>query len=128
MWAVPTDPPFLTSELNGGEWLASCPCRFTLEEKIPGTYWKEGDWVSELAWTSWKREKCISPAGNRTRLLVRPARSLVARFHYTANVPQEFCRCMMAVGLWTRIRMGNQQMDRPSTTDQTFEHLNNYKG
>jgi hypothetical protein len=27
-------PPFLTSALDGGEWLASSPCRFT-----PGTHW-----------------------------------------------------------------------------------------
>jgi hypothetical protein len=28
-------PPFLTSVLDGGEWLASCPCRFTSGKEPP---------------------------------------------------------------------------------------------
>jgi hypothetical protein len=35
---------FLTSALVGGDWPASCPGRFILEERVPGTPWI-GDWV-----------------------------------------------------------------------------------
>jgi hypothetical protein len=34
-------PPFLTSELDGGEWSASRPGRITPGEKAPGTRWIE---------------------------------------------------------------------------------------
>jgi hypothetical protein len=37
-------PPFLTSELDGGEWLALRSYRFIPEERGPGTDWM-GDWV-----------------------------------------------------------------------------------
>jgi hypothetical protein len=35
---------FLTSALDGGQWSASRHCRFTLEERTPGTHWI-GGWV-----------------------------------------------------------------------------------
>jgi hypothetical protein len=35
---------FLTSALAAGEWSASGPCRFTSEERAPGTHWI-GGWV-----------------------------------------------------------------------------------
>jgi hypothetical protein len=35
-------PPFFTSALDGGEWLASRVCRFTPEERAPGTHWIGG--------------------------------------------------------------------------------------
>jgi hypothetical protein len=35
-------PPFLTSVLDGGEWSASRPGRFTSGERAPGTHWMEG--------------------------------------------------------------------------------------
>jgi hypothetical protein len=31
-------PPFLTSALDGCEWLASRPSRFTAEERAPGSH------------------------------------------------------------------------------------------
>jgi hypothetical protein len=31
-------PPFFASALDGGEWSASRPCRFTPEERAPGTH------------------------------------------------------------------------------------------
>jgi hypothetical protein len=37
-------PPFLPSALDGGEWSASRPCRFTPGERAPGTHWI-GGWV-----------------------------------------------------------------------------------
>jgi hypothetical protein len=37
-------PPFLTSALDGGEWSASPPSRFTPGQRAPGTHWM-GGWV-----------------------------------------------------------------------------------
>jgi hypothetical protein len=61
-------PPFHTSALDGGEWSASRPCRFTNGERAPGTHWI-GGWV-ESVWTLWREKSCT--AGNRTRA-VQPA-------------------------------------------------------
>jgi len=33
---------FLTSALDGGEWSASCPGRFTPKERATGTHWIAG--------------------------------------------------------------------------------------
>jgi hypothetical protein len=41
-------PQFLTSVLDGGEWSASHPCRFTPGERFPGTHWI-GGWVGPRA-------------------------------------------------------------------------------
>jgi hypothetical protein len=38
----------LTSSLDGGEWSALCPSRFTPKEKAHGTYWI-GSWVGTRA-------------------------------------------------------------------------------
>jgi hypothetical protein len=35
---------FLTSALDGGQWPASRPCRFTPGERAPGSHWI-GGWV-----------------------------------------------------------------------------------
>jgi hypothetical protein len=35
---------FLTSALDGGEWSASRPCRFTPRERAPGIHWI-GGWM-----------------------------------------------------------------------------------
>jgi hypothetical protein len=39
---------FLTSTLDGGEWSASRPCRFTPEERVSGSHWI-GGWVDPKA-------------------------------------------------------------------------------
>jgi hypothetical protein len=38
----------LTSALDGGEWAASRPGRFTPRERVPGTHWI-GGWVGPRA-------------------------------------------------------------------------------
>jgi hypothetical protein len=64
-------PPFLTSVLDGGEWLASRPSRFT-----PGTHLIR-EWVGPRAGLD-VMEKIILPLpGIKPRLLGRPARSLL---------------------------------------------------
>jgi hypothetical protein len=35
-------PPLLTSALDGGEWSASRPGRFTRKKRVPGTHWIGG--------------------------------------------------------------------------------------
>jgi hypothetical protein len=58
-------PPFLTSALDGGEWSASRPCRFTHRERAPRTHWI-GGWVGPQNRSErYGEEKKISyPAGN----------------------------------------------------------------
>jgi hypothetical protein len=56
-----TDPPFLTSTLDGGDSSASSPCLFTSGERDSNTH-RIGDCVGpEMVWTLWRREKsCTS--------------------------------------------------------------------
>jgi hypothetical protein len=66
-------PSFLTSALDGGEWSASNPGRFTPGERAPGTYCIEG-WVGSGAGLDIvKKRKIFCPAGNLSP--GRPARS-----------------------------------------------------
>jgi hypothetical protein len=44
---------FLTLALVGGEWLASCPCRFIRKEIAPGTHWIRGCVDPRPVWTIW---------------------------------------------------------------------------
>jgi hypothetical protein len=56
----------LTSALDGGEWSASRPGRFTPKEGVPGTHWI-GSWVGpRVVLKAVVRRKIPSPAGNRT--------------------------------------------------------------
>jgi hypothetical protein len=56
----------LTSTLDGGEWSASRPERFTPRERTPGTHWI-GGWVGPRAvLDTVVKRKIPSPAGNRT--------------------------------------------------------------
>jgi hypothetical protein len=52
-------PPFLTSAVDGADWSASRPCRFTPREIAPGTHCIGG-------YERYGEEKNIAPAGNRT--------------------------------------------------------------
>jgi hypothetical protein len=87
-----------TSALDGGEWSASRPARFTPSERAPGTHWIEG-WVGPRAvLDAVVKRKIPSPsARNLTLEPDRPARSLVATptelsrlyFHWSyINQPQ----------------------------------------
>jgi hypothetical protein len=59
-------PPFLTSALEGGEWPASRPCRFTLGASAPGINWI-GGWVGPRAGLNViDVRKVHCPAKNRT--------------------------------------------------------------
>jgi hypothetical protein len=64
-------PSFLTSALDGGQWSASHPGRFTPGEGAPAIHCV-GDWMGpEPGWTLWTRERSLTPAGNKT-LAVQP--------------------------------------------------------
>jgi hypothetical protein len=52
---------FLTSELVGGEWSASHPCRFTRRERIPSTHLM-GGWVGPRDGLD-AAEKILDPTG-----------------------------------------------------------------
>jgi hypothetical protein len=63
---VEIPPPFLTSALDGCEWSASRPGRFTPREMAPGTQWI-GGWMGPRAGLDTvKKRKILAPAGNRT--------------------------------------------------------------
>jgi hypothetical protein len=66
---------FLTSALVGGEWSASCPSRFTPEERAPGIHWM-GGWVDLWAGLDdVKKRKFLTLPGLELPPLGRPARS-----------------------------------------------------
>jgi hypothetical protein len=59
---------FLTSALDGGQWSASRPGRFTPEEWAPGTHWI-GGWVGPrtgLDAVAKRKNPIIGPTGNWT--------------------------------------------------------------
>jgi hypothetical protein len=74
-------PTFFTSALDGGEWSASRPCRFTPGARAPGTHWI-GGWVGPRAGldTAGQRKSCT--AGYRTQ-----AAQPVARHHTDWAIP-----------------------------------------
>jgi hypothetical protein len=57
--------PFLTSSIDGGEWSASCPGRFTPGERAPDTHWIRG-WVDPRAGLNVVEKRKRDPARNRT--------------------------------------------------------------
>jgi hypothetical protein len=64
-------PTFLTSALEGGEWLVSNPSWSTPWERGPNTHWI-GGWVGpELVLTLWRRSASHTPDGNQI-LAVEP--------------------------------------------------------
>jgi hypothetical protein len=66
---------FLTSALGGGEWSASCPGRFTSEERAPGTYWMGGCVGPKCGLDDVEKSKILRLPGLELRPLGRPARS-----------------------------------------------------
>jgi hypothetical protein len=69
-------PPFLISSLDGGQWSASLPGRFTPGQTAPGTQRIGGRVGPRLGLEAVEKRKALSPAGNLT-----PAVQPVAR-HY----------------------------------------------
>jgi hypothetical protein len=53
-------PPFFTSLLDGGDWSASLPSRFSPGESSPISIGWEAGWVLESVWTLWRRGKILS--------------------------------------------------------------------
>jgi hypothetical protein len=66
---------FSISVLDGGEWSASCPGRFTPEKIIPRTHWI-GGWISRTACLDAVVKRKF-PSSCRELNPYRPARSLV---------------------------------------------------
>jgi hypothetical protein len=65
MGSKDTASPFLTSELVGGEWSASRPCRSTPGERGSGTH-STGGWVGPRArLDAVEKRKKFCTAGNR---------------------------------------------------------------
>jgi hypothetical protein len=66
-------PPFLTSVLDGGEWLALPPGK----NPSVSIVWA-ARWAQESVWTLGRKEKLLSLPTIKHRFVGRPARSLVA--------------------------------------------------
>jgi hypothetical protein len=87
---------FLTSALDGGEWSASQPGRFTPRERVPGTHWIEGGVGPRAFWTRWWREKFLATFLNYSLLITTLSRiwtpSLLQVFEQgvTYKLSQEF--------------------------------------
>jgi hypothetical protein len=71
-WSGGIAAPFLTSALNGGEWLASLLDRITPALHPAG-------WAPCPVWTLWRTEKSC-PAGNQTRAVQPVARHYLCMF------------------------------------------------
>jgi hypothetical protein len=65
---------FLTSALDGDEWSASHPGRFTPKEIVPGSHWI-GGWVGPRSGLENVERKFLTLSGLELRPLDRPARS-----------------------------------------------------
>jgi hypothetical protein len=64
------DPPFFISTLDGDEWSASCPSRFTCRESAPVAYYIGGSVDPRAGLDNVeKRKTSLSTAGNRTRVI-----------------------------------------------------------
>ena len=96
---------FLTSVLDGGEWLASRPRPLYPGERIPvSTEYKGGGGDPVRVWTFWRREKYLVPTGIRAP--DRSARSVVSMgpFVFT-TVVQTTCVFFSDSGFyWLKIR------------------------
>jgi hypothetical protein len=76
----------LTSALDGGEWLASSPGRFTLRERAPGTHWI-GGWVGPSCY--------IGPNRNSTN-----------SFQFWPSLWFFFLKSFQLSGIWRTVRTG----------------------
>jgi hypothetical protein len=82
-------PAILTSALDGGEWSASRPSRFTPGETAAGNHWI-GGWVGPRAClTQWSKENFFAPTIQHVAC------------HYTDELPQLlFYHCYFVLFLW----------------------------
>jgi hypothetical protein len=63
---------FLTSVLDGGEWSASRPSRFTPRERVPGNHWI-GGWLGPRGGLDAMVKKFPIPAGTPDHPVRSPA-------------------------------------------------------
>jgi hypothetical protein len=83
-------PPFLTSTLDGSEWLASRPGSFSAAYPVDR---RVGE--TQPGWTTWRRDKSLSSARNQTAVF-----QLVAR-RYTDSILHAFVNLLHILGLQT---------------------------
>jgi hypothetical protein len=75
-------PPFLTSKIYGGNWLASRPCRFIPRERAPYSHWIGGPVGPRAGLEALKWIKVFAPDGNQT-----PATQPVANRYTDSSTP-----------------------------------------
>jgi hypothetical protein len=71
----------LTTALDGGEWSASRPSRFTPRKITPDTHWLEAEWVQSRSGHGVEEKKSRSPPGIEPLSSDRPARSQSLYIH-----------------------------------------------
>jgi hypothetical protein len=72
-------PPFLALAVDGSEWSASRPCRFTPGERAPDTHWI-GNWMDAVE----KRKILLCRASNQGRPVLSPT---LYRLSYPGSRP-----------------------------------------
>jgi hypothetical protein len=67
---------YLTSVLDGGEWSASRPGRFTPRERAPGLHWIGGLVGPRAGLETVSKREIPNPSGNRTQIIRSPKTKL----------------------------------------------------
>jgi hypothetical protein len=80
------DPPFLTSALDGGEWSASRPGRFTPEERAPDTHWLGHQVGPKSRSGNWGKKK-LTLQGIEPQYPGCPTRSVATILSYPSSLP-----------------------------------------
>jgi hypothetical protein len=83
---------FLTSALDGCEWSASRPGRFT-----PGTHRIGAEWTSDSVWTRWRKGNIYPPCPCQASKSERPARSLVSYTDWIIPAKRASCTPIISV-------------------------------
>jgi hypothetical protein len=81
-------PPFLTSILDGDEWLASRPCRFTSTETVPIAHCVGVVVCPRAVLDATEKGKSHTAVGNGTQILDHPTHSLVTTPTELSSFPE----------------------------------------
>jgi hypothetical protein len=78
---------YTSTAVDGGEWSASRPGRFTQGKKSPIPIGWEAAWVPEPVWMLWNKGKSVAMLGIEPSFPVNPAHGLVTIPAYVSRSP-----------------------------------------